>query len=138
MNKFAISTATVLGIAAMSSSAMAAPRDGANFTISMNVPIVCDIDTTTFFVDKEQSVVRGYVNEYCNSSRGFQVLASHRPLEAGEQVEVSYDGIASNLSQTGLSAIAFRSGARVGAVPVAIRTDSMQDNLSVGLSVTAI
>ena len=138
MNKFAISAVTVLGIGVMSSSAMAASRDGADFTISVNVPIVCDIDATTFFVDKKENIVRGYVNEYCNSSRGFQVLASHRRLEVGEAVVLSYDGAESNLSRSGLSPIAFRSGARIGPVPVAISTESMQDNLSVGLSVTAI
>ncbi len=134
----AISAALFFGAALASSPALAASQDSGGFSVSLSVPVVCDIEAADFVLDTSQNVVRGVVNEYCNSSRGFQILAGHRPLENGEQIDLDYDGTATSLDASGLSTIAFRSGARFGPVPVAIRTQGVVENLSVSFSVTAI
>lgn len=138
IHSIATSAAIFVGAAICSSPVLASSQDSGGFSVSLSVPVVCDIEAADFVLDKNQNIVRGVVNEYCNSSRGFQILAGHRPLESGEQIDLDYDGTATSLDASGLSTIAFRSGARFGPVPVAIRTQGVIENLAVSFSVTAI
>lgn len=119
-------------------SAMAATSSEGGFNISLYIPVVCDLDTTEFQFDSSQNEIVGQVHEYCNSSRGFQVVASHRPLEASESVEVGYGDQHSLLEQGGISMVAFRSGPRLSTVPVRIRASGLVSQLSVAFAVTAI
>lgn len=108
------------------------------FNISLQVPVVCDLDATDFSLDQSQVELSGTVNEFCNSSRGFQVVASHRPLELSEIVEVNYGGEQTLLDRGGISNIAFRSGPRLSAVPVRIRVTGLETQLSVSFAITAV
>ena len=138
MKIFSILAAVFVALLLPTSPASAASGDSGGFSISLTVPIVCDIEAQDFVLDLETNMVRGVVNEYCNSSRGFQILAGHRPLELGEQVDLDYDGSPASLDASGLSSIAFRAGPRLGPVPVAINTQGVLSNLAVSFSVTAI
>lgn len=127
-----------LAFALTPGSAMAATSSEGGFNISLYVPVVCDLDSTDFQFDPSQNEVVGQVYEYCNSSRGFQVVASHRPLETSEIVEVGYGDQHSMLEPSGFSTVAFRSGPRLSAVPVRIRASGLESQLSVAFAVTAI
>ena len=138
MKRLSTFAATFVVLFWLQSPASAASGDSGGFSISLTVPIVCDIEAADFVLDEGNNTIRGVVNEYCNSSRGFQILAGHRPLENGEQVDLDYDGTLASLDASGLSSVAFRSGARFGPVPVAIRTQGVLASLAVSFSVTAI
>ena len=138
MKRITTCAAILASIFLLNSPAFAASQESGSFSISMTVPVICDIEAADFVVDKDDNIIRGVVHEYCNSSQGFQVIAGHRPLENGEQVNLDYDGTASSLDASGLSNIAFRSGARIGPVPVAIRPQGIVENFTVSFAITAI
>lgn len=106
--------------------------------ITAEVPAVCDIAASPLQVDATDGLVTGNVNEFCNTSRGFEVVAMHRPLTAGEAVEVDYGGQETALDQSGISPIAFRAGARLDSVPVAIHSTGLTQGLAVSFALTAI
>lgn len=138
MRKIATFGALMAAVTLSQTVAIAAESRSKNFVASAVVPESCGLDAISFVLDDNQNIARGFVNEYCNSSHGFQVLASHRMLESGEQVEVDYDGSFVSLDQSGVSSVAFRQGARFGPVPVEIRALSMTENLALSFSITAI
>lgn len=111
---------------------------GDGWSVSMDVPVVCELEADTFVLDAQKNTVSGVVSEFCNSAIGFQVVAAHRPLRGDERVAIDYGGTALNLERSGLSMIAFRSGARVQNVPVAIRAQNVAEGLAVSLAITAI
>ncbi|GAB5454726.1 MAG: hypothetical protein Hens2KO_09550 [Henriciella sp.] len=113
-------------------------QEDGGFAISMDVPVVCNLDAETFSIEQSQNSVTGTVREFCNSAIGFQIVAGHRPLSSNERVEVEYDGTASDLDGSGFSIISFRSGARAESVPVTIRTENVSEALSVSFAITAI
>ena len=117
--------------------AAAAPSEG-GFSISLHVPTVCDIDAGDFQVDASRSEITGQVYEYCNSARGFQVIASHRPLQHSEVVEVDYGEQNSMLGGSGLSMIAFRTGPRLSVVPVRIKASGLESQFALAFSLAAI
>lgn len=127
-----------LTFAAMPTKSAAATPSESGFNISLRVPTVCDLDAGEFQVNGSQSEFTGHVFEYCNSSRGFQVIASHRPLQHSEIVEIDYGEQNSLLGEGGLSMIAFRSGPRLSAVPVKIKASGLETELSLAFSLTAI
>lgn len=128
-----------LGLAsALATPAQAAEGDAGGFNISLEVPAVCDISMPEFVVLEEGRAVTGEVQEFCNSSNGFQVIASHRPLNPDEVVEVDFDGASARLDDGGVSAIAFRSGARFGYVPFRIDAANLEGSLAVSFSLIAI
>lgn len=118
--------------------AQAAEGATGGFNISLEVPPVCDLAVPDFVVLSDETVVTGEVQEFCNSSNGFQVIASHRPLEPEEVVEVDFGGELARLSEGGVSSIAFRSGARFGYVPFRIDAAHLESGLSVSFSLIAI
>ncbi|TRD11285.1 hypothetical protein FGU71_05100 [Erythrobacter insulae] len=118
--------------------AHAAQEAPGSFSISMSVPVVCDIQASDFVLSADRSVVAGTVNEYCNSSRGFQIIAAHRPLESGEQVDINYDGSVTELNMSGVSNVAFRAGARSSIVPVIISSPDLSKDLALSFAVTPV
>ncbi|MGZ8345646.1 MAG: hypothetical protein ACXWUP_00905 [Allosphingosinicella sp.] len=102
------------------------------------MPLVCEIDAPVLIVDPAQNQVAGEVFEMCNSGRGFRVLASHRALAASEQVQLSYGTAVSTLSPSGLTEVARRHGARIGAVPISVTSSDLGASLAVGLAITAL
>lgn len=129
--------AAVIG-ASVPASAFAAESASGGFNVSLTVPVVCDLDAQDFIVDEIRNSISGHVREFCNSSRGFQVLASHRPLEAGENVRLNYGGELAQLERAGISSVAFRAGPRLDTVPVQIQASGLETQLAVSFSLTAI
>lgn len=132
-------SALAMGLA----STMASPAQAANgatggLNISLEVPALCDLSLPDLVVLEDKDVVTGEVQEFCNTSNGFQVIASHRPLDAAEVVEVDFGGEFATLSQDGVSPIAFRSGARFGPVPFRIDATHLEGALAVSFSLIAI
>lgn len=118
--------------------AYAAPNDSGGFSVGVTVPVICDLEATDFIIDQTTNMITGQVQEYCNSSRGFHVLANHRPLLSGEQVDLTYGGVPSELAASGFSSVAFRSGARFGYVPITIRANNVEGPIALSFAVTAL
>lgn len=137
------SVACFFGALAISFSASATPaaaetnaRSGMRITLS--VPEVCDLRATSLMVETSQSRATGSVSEYCNTSRGYQITANHRPLNAGEVVELTYGGLVRQLEASGVSPVAFRSGARRETIPLSVRADRLDSPLNLSLALTAL
>jgi len=124
--------------ALLPANAMAASDASSGFGISLSIPVVCDLDAQDFVLDATQNRISGNVREFCNSSRGFQIMASHRPLYDGETVGLTYDGASAHLNSAGISTIAFRNGARFRSVPVQIEASGLETLLAVSFSIMAI
>lgn len=105
-------------LAAMPTKSAAATPSESGFNISLRVPTVCDLDAGEFQVNGSQSEFTGHVFEYCNSSRGFQVIASHRPLQHSEIVEIDYGEQNSLLGEGGLSMIGSTTSGQIGLRPL--------------------
>ena len=118
--------------------ALAADSAAGGFNVSLEVPAVCDLSMPDVVVLEDGHAVTGQVQEFCNSANGFQVIASHRPLNPAEVVEVDFDGDSARLSEGGVSSIAFRSGARFGYVPFRIEAANLESGLAVSFSLIAI
>lgn len=137
--KIAIHCAIGLAMIGAVGTANAAGPASGRMQITLTVPKVCNIDTLGFTADPQaggQAI--GTVREFCNSSDGFMVMASHRQLMPGEQVRVIYDGEVSDLTAAGISPVAFRAGPRLRTVPVAIQSNGLQTPISVSLGMTAL
>ena len=132
-------SAFAMGLAStLATPAQAAAGATGGFNISLEVPAVCDLSLPDLVVVDDKHVVTGEVQEFCNSSNGFQVIASHRQLNPNEVVGVDFDGESATLSKGGVSPIAFRSGARFGAVPFRIDAKHLEGSLAVSFSLIAI
>ncbi|MEL7445021.1 MAG: hypothetical protein AAGK02_04325 [Pseudomonadota bacterium] len=118
--------------------AYASDKSSGSFQVGARIPVVCNLDTRSFVVEEEASIVRGAMFEACNTNRGFQVFATHRTLEDNERVRVRYGFEQSELHATGFSFVAMRSGARYGAVPVQIETLQLNQPISISFSLTAV
>jgi hypothetical protein len=132
-------SALAMGLAStVASPAQAAAGATGGFNISLVVPAICDLSMPDFVAVEDGHVVTGEVQEFCNSSNGFQVIASHRPLTSNEVVEVDFDGESATLSEGGVSSIALRSGARFGPVPFRIDATHLEGSLAVSFSLIAL
>ena len=67
-------------LCAVSTPAFAAANASGSARITAVVPAVCDLSADDFVLN-ESGFVTGSVQEFCNTSSGYQVLASHRPLD---------------------------------------------------------
>ena len=76
--------------------------------------------------------------EVCNSGRGFRVLASHRNLAAGENVEVTYGDEKRQLSASGVSDVATRRGPTLEQVPLKIETEGLTQPLVISFGLAVI
>ncbi|WP_300379045.1 hypothetical protein [Henriciella sp.] len=109
-----------------------------NVDITVVVPEVCQIESTAITVDSNGSSASGTVFEMCNSGRGFRVIASHRTLAGGEEVEINYNGQVRELDSSGVSDVAFRNGPIAGSVPVTIQSNGLVEGISISLGLTII
>ncbi len=133
----------LVGGALTASMALAVPAaadagGSAGVRISLTIPEICQIETSDIMVDANGSSASGTVFEMCNSGRGFRVMASHRSLAEGEQVQIAYAGQLHQLDRSGISEVAFRTGPTVGAVPVSIQTAGLTQNLAISLGLAVI
>ncbi|MEQ5789309.1 hypothetical protein J3454_15565 [Erythrobacter sp. NFXS35] len=106
--------------------------------ISARIPPVCSLATSPLAVAGNETIASAVMFESCNTNQGFQVLATHRPLEPGESAKVSYDGQNSDLEVSGLSFIQFRRGARHGPVLVNVATGSLAAPLAISFALTPV
>lgn len=122
---------------AVPSVAHAAGGDSGGFGISLTIPEVCQIDASAIVHDGS-GLTSASVFEMCNSSHGFRVFASHRSLEEGEQVQISYDGQVKQLDASGLSEVAQRGGPTVSQVAVTIQSAGLVQGLAISLGLAVI
>lgn len=118
--------------------AMAADRSSGAYQVSARIPVSCNLDADSLVAQEGASVITGTIFESCNTNRGFQVLATHRSLGAGESVRVRYAGDMSELNQTGISVVTLRSGARFGPVPVQIDAREIDRPIAISFSLIAV
>lgn len=138
MRKNVSISALIMAAAVFSTTAHGSTESSTGVQISLVVPEVCQIESSAITVDPSGQSATGTVFEMCNSGRGFRVIASHRSLSTGEQVQISYDGEVRQLDSSGLSDVAYRNGPIVGNVPVTINTSGLAQNLSVSLGLTIL
>ncbi|MCA0979354.1 hypothetical protein LCM19_13355 [Qipengyuania flava] len=127
-------TSLILALAICGTSAHAQQRDVGGFSASAIVPERCDIASDALSIDTDSGEVRGTLTEFCNSSRGYHILANHRSLAADEKVEIEFDGQSVVLDASGQSPIAFRSGPRMSRKPIAVRSENLDSGMAISLS----
>lgn len=127
--------ALVAGLAAGSTPALAQEGSG-SFGVSVQVAEFCEINAPQILAADGDGMVGGSVFESCNTQDGFQVVASHRPLESNEWVAFSYAGNVRYLNRSGWSEVANRSGAKYGERQVSVRYTSLTAPLAINLTVT--
>ena len=130
--------AALLVLASMPSVAHAAGERGAGLSISLEIPEICHIEASELVVDTNKHTAMGSVFEVCNSGRGFRVLASHRSLTEGENVEVTYGGEKRQLNASGVSDVATRQGPTLEQVPLEIRTEGLDQPLVISFGLAVI
>lgn len=109
-----------------------------DFTVSLSIPEVCQIESSSLTIDASGQSASGSVFEICNSGRSFQIVASHRPLVSGEEVEIIYDGEVRQLDSSGISDVAYRYGPVASPIPVEIRTNGLIESFSISLGVAVL
>jgi hypothetical protein len=127
--------ALVVGIAGLPTVALAQNRTG-SFEVSVHVPEVCEINASEVFAGSGDGVVTGSVFESCNSQAGFQIVASHRPLERSETAIFTYANDVRALHASGWSMVANRAGAQHGARPISLRHAALSAPLAINLTIT--
>lgn len=126
-----------LACAAVPMTAYADSDGSAGMRISLVVPEICQIESSTIVVDAG-GTASGTVFEMCNSGRGFRVMASHRELAEGEQVQINYAGEVRQLDNSGISDVAYGVGPTVRNVPVTIQTHGLVQDIAISLGLAVI
>ena len=127
--------ALAIGVAGLPAAALAQTPSG-SFQVSVYVPEVCEINASEVFAAPGDGVVTGSVFESCNTQAGFQIVASHRPLESSEKATFSYANDARALDPSGWSMVANRVGAQYGVRPISLRHTSLSAPLAINLTIT--
>jgi len=133
--KMLAKVALVAGFSAISSPALAQDGSG-SFEVNVRVPEYCEINAPQILTTDGDGMVTGSVFESCNTQDGFQVVASHRPLQGNEWVAFNYAGNVRYLKQSGWSEVANRAGAKYGERPIAVSYTSLAAPLAINLTVT--
>ena len=129
--------ALVVGIAGLPAVAQAQNRTG-SFRVSVHVPEVCEISASEVFAASGDGVVTGSVFESCNTQAGFQIVASHRPLEGSETATFTYANDVRALHASGWTMVANRVGAQYGARPISLHHTSLSAPLAINLTITTL
>ena len=106
--------------------------------ITATVPEICQIDGGPADLMVTDQVVTAHLTESCNSGRQFRVMASHRTLDDDEVVEVTYGDQFSTLARSGLSDIAYGSGARFSRVELSINPARLSQPITISFGITPI
>lgn len=128
----------VISAAAIALAAPANAETSGGADITLVVPEFCSIESSVVTLDSNGTSARGTVFEMCNSGRGFRILASHRALAAGEEVQINYGGEIRQLDSSGLSDLVQRFGPVARDVPVEIQANGLVQGLSVSLGFAAL
>lgn len=130
--------ALLIALASLPTVAHAADDKRAGLSISLEIPEVCHIEAPDLVMDSVRNTATGSIFEVCNSGRGFRVLASHRNLSTGENVEVTYASITSTLNASGVSDVATRQGPTLEQVPLVIKTEGLSQPLVISFGLAII
>lgn len=125
----------IAGVSALSTSA-AAEDASRGFQVSVTVPEYCEISSSDFLASTGDGFVSGSVFESCNVQSGFQVVASHRPLEQNEHATFSYAQEVRRLHSSGWSMVANRMGAQFGSRPISVQHTALSAPLAIHLTIT--
>jgi len=125
-------------IATVSQPALADEAADSSIRVSATVPALCSLSGSSVQVTVDDQVATSTFFESCNTNRGFQVMALHRPLTNGEAASVTYDGARVPLEAEGFSQVQFRQGARHGPVDVRIATERLSAPLAVSFAMTPV
>jgi uncharacterized membrane protein len=128
--------ALVAAVSAIPAPLLAQDATG-SFGVTVNVAEYCEINAPQILTAQGDGMVTGSVFESCNMQDGFQVVASHRPLEASEWVAFNYAGNVRYLKSSGWSEVANRSGAKYGERPISVSYTSLTAPLAINLTITA-
>lgn len=126
----------LIALGTIATAAQAGERGSGNFSVSAAVPEHCSIASDTLSINPNSGEARGTLSEFCNSSRGYQILASYRSLSQAEAVQLDFNGQPIQLDPSGQSHVAFRSGPRISQFPVAVRSTNLDASIAVSLSLT--
>lgn len=132
-----LKTAAIAALCMGSAPAWASADASGGTPVSAIVPAVCDLSADSFVLTSD-GTMSGSVQEFCNASTGYQVLAMHRPLNASERASVRYGPRVTNLDASGTVAVAFRGGQRLETVPVEIDARGLSAPLSVAFTLFAV
>lgn len=130
-----IYTILAMIVAGLPTAALAQTPTG-SFQVSVHVPEVCEINAPEVLAASGDGVVTGSVFESCNTQAGFQIVASHRPLERSESAIFTYANDVHALHASGWSTVANRVGAQYGVRPISLRHASLSAPLAVSLTIT--
>lgn len=133
----AVKIVALTGLSLASSAALASMGANSGARMTAQVPAICDISANNFVLD-ESGLLSGSVQEFCNTSRAYQVFVSHRPLVTSEIATVRYGGRITSLDSSGLAAVAFRRGQRLENVAVEINAQSLSAPLAVAFTLSAM
>lgn len=123
------------GASALSTSAAAEDASRA-FQVSVTVPEYCEISSSDVVASTGDGLVTASVFEACNVQSGFQVVASHRPLEQYEHATFSYAQEVRRLHSSGWSMVANRVGAQFGNRSISVQHTALSAPLSIHLTIT--
>ncbi|AJA07648.1 Putative secreted protein [Sphingopyxis fribergensis] len=128
----------LVSMAFAGSTAMAAESGKSSFDVRVTVPEYCEVNASTLMASEGNGFASGSIFESCNTQEGFQVIASHRPLEANEAVAFNYAGSLTYLRDDGWSQVANRTGAKFGMKPISIRYSALTTPLAINLTITTL
>lgn len=128
----------LVSVAFASNAAMAAESGKGAFDVRVTVPEYCEINASTLLTSEGNGFASGSVFESCNTQEGFQIIASHRQLEANEAVAFNYAGESTYLREDGWSQVANRTGAKFGMRPISVRYSALTAPLAINLTITTI
>lgn len=129
--------AGAIAATALPQAALAEDNASQSFRINVRVPAYCEINASAIVASEGDGIATGTVFESCNTQEGFQVVASHRPLELGETAAFTYAGQASNLRAEGWSQVANRVGAKHGTRPISVQYSGLATPLAISLTITS-
>lgn len=132
-------TTTLVAVAALAIPAgpLAAKDASEAVGIRLVVPEACNVSAEQFSIS-EDGTVTGSVQEYCNTSTAFQIVASYRPLLGTERARLRYGSGETELDSSGMAFVANRFGQRLDRVAVSIEAQELVQPLALAFSVMAI
>ena len=127
----------IVALCGFAASAHAAQDAKGGARITARVPEVCTISASPVTIESDGSY-SGTLNEYCNSSAGYSLVALHRPLRETESATVNLDGGMAALGRDGRTLIAIRNGQRLSSSQISIEAGTLLEPLAVGFTVQPI
>jgi hypothetical protein len=107
----------------------------ANIEVRAYVPALCFVQGDTISTEPGQ-LANGGVMEACNKAGGYTVVADYRPLDDDEDAVLQYDGQSIDLPHSGEVVLHVSSRAAVREISYAFSQATLDQPLSLSLSIT--